>query len=158
MFLQAWFLPNTPQIRGGMGRKKSTALFEENLSLICCSCRGAFGQLNRAGFGSFPNEATTCYTWIGHLGGTLGHRGIWLSFPLWSARGKQVGGKKSTFYLSHVLSSAASQYQKVQQHPVRAGEACRMWWNLGFGNESCVIDLLCFEMSLTYFCFSAAIA
>lgn len=78
------FSPTPPQIRGGMGRK-STALFEENLSLICCSCRGPFGQLNRAGFGSFPNEGTTCYTWIGHLRGTQGHRGIWLSFPLWPA-------------------------------------------------------------------------
>lgn len=144
MFLQAWFLPNTPQIRGGGWGEKSTALFEENLSLICCSCGGPFGQLNRAGFGSFPNEGTTCYPRIGHLGGTVGHRGIWLSFPLWSAWGKQGGRKKkSTFYLSHVLSSAALQHQKVQQHPVRAGEACRMWWSPGFGNENCVIDLRC---------------
>lgn len=112
MFLQAWFLPNTPQIKGGMGRK-STTLFDENLSLICCSCRGPFGQLNRAGFGSFPNEVTTCYTWIGHLRGTVGHRGIWLSFPLWSAWGKQ-GGKKCVFYLSHVLSCSIKRSNGIQ--------------------------------------------
>lgn len=153
MFLQAWFLPNTPQIRGGMGRKKSTALFEENLSLICCSCRGPFGQLNRAGFGSFPNEATTCYTWIGHLGGTLGHRGSWLSFPLWSAWGKQGGQEMYILFIWCLVL----QHQKFSQHPVRAGEAHMMWWSPGFGNN-CAVDLLSFEVSLTYFCFSAAIA
>lgn len=153
MFLQAWFLPNTPQIKGGMGRK-STTLFDENLSLICCSCRGPFGQLNRAGFGSFPNEATTCYTRIGHLRGTVGHRGIWLSFPLWSAWGKQGGKKMCVLFISCLVL----QHQKVQWHPVRAGEAHMVWCSPGFGNDSCVSDLLSFEVSLPYFSFSAAIA
>lgn len=53
----------------------SAALFEENLSLICCSCRGPYSQLKWTGFGSYPNEATTCWTLIGHLRGTKGHRG-----------------------------------------------------------------------------------
>lgn len=54
---------------------KSAALFEENLSLICCSCRGPHSQLKRTGFGSCPKEVTTCWPLIGHLGGTKGHRG-----------------------------------------------------------------------------------
>lgn len=91
---------------GGGGWRKSAALFEENLSLICCSCRGPFGQLKRTGFGSFPNEVTTCYTWIGHLRGMVGHRGIWLSFPLWSAWSKHKAARKKIhmFSLSLVLS------------------------------------------------------
>lgn len=155
MFLQAWFLPNTPQIRGGGWGEKSTALFEENLSLICCSCGGAFGQLNRAGFGPFPNEGTTCYPWIGHLGGTVGHRGIWLSFPLWSAWGKQGGKKKEYILFISCLvicclaaskgPTASSQSRRGLQDVMKS----RIWeWEL--------CDW--FEVSLTYFCFSAATA
>lgn len=157
-FLQAWFLPDTPQIKGGGGGGESTALFEENLSLICCSCRGPFGQLKRTGFGSFPNEVTTCYTWIGHLRGTVGHRGIWLSFPLRSAWGKHTAARreKKRMYV-FFLSCLVPQHQKVQQHPVRVGQFPAMWCSLGFGNESCTFDLLSFEVSSTYFCLSATI-
>lgn len=95
-----------PSIQGRGEGRKSAALFEENLSLICCSCRGPFGQLKRTGFGSFPNEVTTCYTWIGHLRGTVGHRGICLSFPLWSAWSKQEG--KCVCFLYLVACPAAS--------------------------------------------------
>lgn len=123
MFLQAWFLPNTPQIRGGGWGEKSTALFEENLSLICCSCGGAFGQLNRAGFGPFPNEGTTCYPWIGHLGGTVGHRGIWLSFPLWSAWGKQGRKKKRVHFIylmsCHLLPCSIKRSNSIQSEQER---------------------------------------
>lgn len=133
MFLQAWFLSNTPQIRGGMGGK-STALFEENLSLICCSCRGPFGQLNRAGFGSFPNEGTTCYTWIGHLRGTQGHRGIWLSFPLWPAWGKQGGEKKNVHFI-YLMSCSAASKGPTASSQIRRGShdvmKSRIWeWEL----------------------------
>lgn len=112
MFLQAWFLPNTPQIKGGMGRK-STTLFDENLSLICCSCRGPFGQLNRAGFGSFPNEATTCYTWIGHLRGTwvTGASGCHFLSGQHEASKEE---KKCVFYLSHVLSCSIKRSNGIQ--------------------------------------------
>lgn len=99
--------PSPPLLFWGRGGwRKSAALFEENLSLICCSCRGPFGQLKRTGFGSFPNEVTTCYTWIGHLRGMVGHRGIWLSFPLWSAWSKHKAARKKIhmFSLSLVLS------------------------------------------------------
>lgn len=95
----------------------SSALFGENLSLICCSCRGPFGQLKRTGFGSFPNEVTTCYPWIGHLEGTVGHRGIWLSFPLWSAWGKHTparrGKKKKGSFLYLVSCPASSKIPSV---------------------------------------------
>ena len=106
MFLQEWFLPTFPQIKVGGG---STALFEENLSLICCSCRGPFGQLTRAGVGSFPNEVTTCYTWVGHLRGMVGHGGIWLSFPLCSAWGKHTAatGGVGRVYFLYLMSCPA---------------------------------------------------
>lgn len=140
------------------GGRKSTALFEENLSLICCSCRGPFSQLKRTGFGSFPNETTTCYTWIGHLRGMVGHRGIWLSFPLWSAWGehtaaRRIKKKKYIFYISCLVL----QHQKVQQNLVIVGEFPTTWSRSGFVNESYTYDSLSFQMSLSYFCVSATV-
>lgn len=110
------------------GGRKSTALFEENLSLICCSCRGPFNQLKRTGFGSFPNETTTCYTWIGHLRGMVGHRGIWLSFPLWSAWGKHTAArrkeKKKVHFLYLMSCPAAS------KGPAASSQSRRVSYNV----------------------------